>query len=150
MMLQQTGMFPRSEKARLVVIAVVGQKSLGPNEHYFPVEAKHLAVVARIVVQDGKTNVAQNVVSQVGLEYSSETLLGVQKRVELQKMILTRVPRQLQLGPDPQSRTQRLGLDNTLSSAIEITVKVHGPLIQVARGNNGVHNLTEVLTEVQG
>mmetsp|Transcript_13136 Transcript_13136/g.38667 ORF Transcript_13136/g.38667 Transcript_13136/m.38667 type:complete len:210 (+) Transcript_13136:2008-2637(+) len=123
----------RGEVSTLPVIPPVGHGRLGADEQNPPVPAQHPAVVPRPPVQHGHADVDQQPVGAAPFEQRRQRFPAVDVRVRFEIMILAAVSAQFEFRSESIRRSHRFGAGAGEEGALEISVEIEGPLIQVAR-----------------
>ena len=81
------------------------------------------------VVSKWQPNIDQHAVGYAGGDDGGERLAAVMRRLALEKVVLARVARELELRSQAEPRTGLLRLFARGERALQVAVKIHGPLV---------------------
>ena len=124
---------PGRKVPRFPVIAVVGQVLLWPDPQNGAVVDQHSGVVPYSAVQDRHTEITEQVVRRTTFHEVDQRFPAVVNRVELKEVVLTTISTELEFRSETVRCTLLLGFDAAFVDTFGVAVKVHCPLIQLAR-----------------
>ena len=106
------------EPPRFAVVAIVGERQLGPHQQNAAIQRQHAAVVADARVVAGHAKIAQHFVRGPALEQFHQTLPGVRHRVGLVKVIFAAVAGDFEFRSEAVDGARGLGLATGLPDAL--------------------------------
>ena len=113
-LLKQQEQNARAAPGPAPVVAVVGQRQLGPQQQHAPVQQVCAAVVAHAAVDDRHAHVAQDAVRGIAGQQFGQALPAVLDGVQLLKVVLAAIAGHLQLRPAHEACPQAVSLRSAL------------------------------------